>query len=181
MSSKQEAFLQQMVFKFHPRFKNDTILRKYATKNPQWFDIELLYEETMNFVSGYTKSSNDRARVDATKRKGKRIRKIEYKTGTVYDKAVGTSVNSFRTEISAVRSLAGVVKPADLVATLYNKHTKKLEHFFVPQKDLPSLLNSKGAGQKASILGSYNVKKDEYGVKMERYRMGFKDLIGKLQ
>jgi len=171
--TKQLAFLQDFIIPNHPMFKNDKKLRKMAMENPDWFNVEYLYEETHNLLSGYTKTSSKTAIVDATKGN----KKIEYKTGTVYDIPTSKSQNSYRMVITAIESNAGVIKTASIKASVFNKVLDKIEHFLIPQKDLASLRNSAGAKGKGMIVGSYNPVKDSYGTKMEKYRISLDKMV----
>ena len=171
--TKQLAFLQDFIIPNHPMFKNDKKLRGMALNNPDWFDVEHLYEETNNLLSGYTKTASKTAVVDATKGK----KKIEYKTGTVYDIPTSKSLNSYRMVISSIESQSGIIKTASIKASVFNKVNNKIDHFLIPQKDLASLRNSGGSNGKGLIVGSYNPVKDSYGNKMEKYRISLEEMV----
>lgn len=173
MRTKAEAFLQDFIIPHHPKFKADKKLQKLALENPDWFDVEYLYEETHNHLSGYTKTASRTAKVDATKGK----KKMEYKTGTVYDVPMNDSKNCYRMEITAIESKAGVLKGAPIKASVFNKILDEIHHFLIPQNDLAGLRNSGGKNGQGKIVGSYNTKKKTYGDKMEPYRVSLDEMV----
>jgi len=48
--TKNEIMLQEIVFRYHPRFKKSKTLRKLGLENPNIFNVERLIEESIAFI-----------------------------------------------------------------------------------------------------------------------------------
>lgn len=168
---KELHFLESIIIPYHKDFKKDSNLSRFALKNPQAFNIEALYEQTMNMLTGFVKVKKDH-HLDA--KKGKH--RVDWKTGSVMPSPQNSStLNSFATVISSIRSEAGVLKNADIGASVYNPHTDDIDHFLIPEKHLEVLVNSGG-----DIRGTWH-KLNGYANKIDRYNLSFKDMVAELR
>lgn len=167
---KELQFLESIIIPYHRDFKRDSNLCRFALKNPLAFNIEELYEQTMNMLTGFVRVQKDH-HLDATKGR----HRVDWKTGSVMPSPQNSNtVNSFTTIISSIRSEAGVLKNADIGASIYNPHTTRIDHFLIPQKSLEDLVNNSG-----DIRGTWHNAKG-YAHKMSRYNLSFKEMIAVL-
>lgn len=167
---KELYFLESVIIPYHKDFKRDSNLCRFALKNPRAFNIEELYEQTMNMLTGFIKVKKDH-HLDA--RKGRH--RVDWKTGSVMPSPHSSKTkNSFPAIISSVRSEAGILKNADIGASIYNPHTTKIDHFLIPQRSLEDLVNYSG-----DIRGTWH-NSNGYASKISRYNLPFKDMIAVL-
>lgn len=168
---KELHFLESIIIPYHKDFKKDSNLSKFALKNPLAFNVETLYEQTMNMLTGFVQVEKD-YHLDATKGK----HRVDWKTGSVMPSPQNSStLNSFAAIISSIRSEAGVLKNADIGASIYNPHTANIDHFFIPQKSLGDLVNSGG-----DIRGTWH-KFMGYAEKIDRYNLTFKEMVAEFR
>jgi hypothetical protein len=168
---KELQFLETIIIPYHKDFKKDSNLSRFALKNPLAFNVEALYEQTMNMLTGFVRVQKDH-HLDATKGR----HRVDWKTGSVMPSPQNSSTrNSFSTVISSIRSEAGVLKNADIGASIYNPHTTNIDHFLIPQKSLGDLVNSGG-----DIRGTWH-KFTGYAEKIDRYNLTFKEMVAELR
>ena len=168
---KELQFLESIIIPYHKDFKKDSSLSRFALKNPLAFNIEALYEQTMNMLTGFVQVQKDH-HLDATKGR----HRVDWKTGSVMPSPQNSSTrNSFATIISSIRSDAGVLKNADIGASIYNPHSNNIDHFLIPQKYLGDLVNSGG-----DIRGTWH-KFTGYAEKIDRYSLTFKEMVAELR
>lgn len=168
---KERIFLENIIIPYHKDFKQNAELSRFALKNPMAFNVEELYEQTMNMLTGFVRVIKDH-HLDAIKGKYR----LDWKTGSVMPSPQNSdSKNSYATHITRVRSDAGILKTADICASVYNPHTASIDHFLIPENSLENMVNSSG-----DIRGTWhNVK--GYAHKMSRYQLSFNDIIAELR
>jgi len=152
--SKELAFLNEVIFPFHPVFSKDKAMRREWAKHPRGIRIEHLVEETIAHI-GMIKHTAETGRDFDDNSDSKTATVIINKKGNFY-----IEIGSLENKIGAIR------------ICLYNKYAGRIDYFFIPAEDVEGLsLPCYGkAKDKKRLRFTWNKEADRYN-KYEKYRM----------
>ena len=167
--NKDIKFLTEIVFKYHPQFKDDLSIQQKAMINPRMFNVEYLIEESLAEVGGYNF-------VDA--------HGFDFDDEFLSDSKTVTVVNNGGKSQSKVMIISNVqTKIGSLRVTIYNPYSDQIDFMYIPQRDVRLLKENDGAqsrvsGPKERIRGTWNEKSDHYN-KLETFRVTSFELLAK--
>jgi|APCry1669189534_1035231.scaffolds.fasta_scaffold134668_2 hypothetical protein len=147
--TKHSVLMRDIIIKFHPRFKTNDEIKKFALKYPDSFNVEHLVEECFptigkfKFVDGIGYDNSDYS---------------EDKTASIRLRPL--SKNTYAGEISGVSRANGNEKIGALRCIIYNPHTESLKFYFLPKKVWKNMITIHPTSKIGKIVFSYNLKKD---------------------
>lgn len=130
--NKDHALMRDVITKHHPEFTKNKTMSKYALKNPEIFNIELLMDQCLSTVGGYNY-------VDEWGRDFDDADNSDGKTATVRSSDRKLLVRSVECKIGSLR------------VTAWNEILDKTVFFYIPKADVTHLKSSQGVGNKLWI------------------------------
>lgn len=143
--SKQKLLLTEVIFKYHPCFKHNILLRMIGRKYSNMFNVELMIEDCLASVGGYNVTNKHHSDFDD-------IALSDSKTCSIYKSAYG--------EISGVATSAGVLKSGSLRCIIYNPFTNKLMYYYLPKDVWKKWVCVHPTTKKGRIRFNYNIEKN---------------------
>lgn len=155
--SKTSAILNEIVFKFHPDFKDNPAARKIFEAHQDLINIERLVEQTMayvggyNFVDGYGYDFDDGEAIGCPN--------SECKTASIWPNPIPRgNRNSYKLEISNVCRTGpqGGEKCGALRIVLYNSVNHTLHYYFIPKMYWSNMITIHPTSGIGKIVGTWN-------------------------
>jgi hypothetical protein len=143
--SKQQLIMSEIIFKYHPYFKHNIILRMIGKKYLKIFNIELMVEDCLASAGGYKVTNQNHFDFDD-------LVMSDSKTCSIYKSARG--------EISGVSTSAGVLKLGSLRCIIYNPFTNKLMYYYLPKTVWSEWVCVHPTTKKGKIRFNYNIEKN---------------------
>ena len=122
--SKNLVLLRDVINVYHPRFRNNKRNRAEAIKDPDIFNVERLYEESLsavgpyNFINAAHKDFSDTS---------------DAKTSTITLNPNQIGGNNHRGTVTGVSRITGGCKEGPLRVAIYDPHTDSLLFYFLPK------------------------------------------------